>query len=359
MNGSESSSSLRDEGHSTEVFIGTSKNGHMVGGRSLSSSDTFNGRWQNCSNITLLGKRIVSSTDTRVRLGRRNDDNITSSSSTSSSTKLTDNHVHHSILDKGLVFSSFEENQTIISMGESPTFTAIRTPRPTLNGSVGVDNNFDLVTTSGFEERSHFEGVETVVLSERLSSSSNVDLHTSSKSVFTVVFGEGVRGILSRPRVNGETVFNNHGSIILGTTRGDLDVEMHVHLESSGGRTRGGHDPEDIAEFLVSRTEGTSSSDGGEMSRRKCKSTVENNTGNSLEFTGIKFLDRVSNQTLIVLGEKSELSGSRRDLSIRLITWVTTISSSTTSTFTTTVTTPLSLEESELHLLSRSTGGHS
>lgn len=244
-------------------------------------------------------------------------------------------------------------------MEKSPTSTVERTPRPALNGSVGVDNNFDLVTTSGFEERSHFEGVETVVLSERLSGSSNVELHTSSKSVFTVVFSEGVSNILSLPRVNWETVFNDHASIILLTTRGDLDVEMHVHLESSGGRTRGGHDPEDIAESLVSRTEGTSSSNGGEMSRRKLKSSVENDTGESLELAGIKFLDRVRNQTLIVLGEKSELGSSTGNLSISLITWVTGISSSTTRTFTTTVTTPLSLEESELHLLSRSTGGHS
>jgi hypothetical protein len=141
-----------------------------------------------------------------------------------------------------------------------------------------------------------------------LSSSSNVDLHTSSKSVFTVVFSEGVCDILGLPRVNGETVFNNHGRISLDTSRGDLDVEMHVHLESSGGRTRGGHDPEDIAEFLVSRTEGTSSSDGCEMSRRKLKSSVENDTDQSLELGGIKFLDRVRDQTLIVLGEKTKLN---------------------------------------------------
>lgn len=246
-------------------------------------------------------------------------------------------------------------------MEQSPTSTVIRTPRPALNaGSSRVDNNFDLVTTGGFEERSHFEGVETVVVSERLSSSSNVDLHTSSKSVFTVVFSEGVSDILSLPRVNGETVFNNHISISLDTTRGDLDVEMKVHLEGSWGRTRGGHDPEDIAEFLVSRTEGTSSSDGGVMSSRKCKSTVEDHTDKSLEVVGIKFNERMRNQTITVLGEKRELGiRSSSNLSISLITLFDTISFIGTSTFTTTVTTPLSLEESELHLLSRSTGGHS
>lgn len=325
-------------------------------------TSTTTGRWSSLisSRRTLFGKRVVSTTDTCVRLGRRNDNNITSSSSTSSSTKLTDNHVQHSILEKRLVFSSCEESQLIIIMSKSPTFTRIRTPRPALNtSSSGVENNVDLVTTSSLKERSHFEGVETVVISERLSSSSNVNLHTSSEGVFTVVFSEGIRNSNGRPRVSRETVFHNHLSISLDISRSDLDVEMHVHLESSGSRTRGGHDPEDIAEFLVSRTEGTSSSNGGEMGRRQCKSSVEYNFGSCLEFVISYTYGSVRNQVSTLLGKESEMSSGISNLLVRLITSSTNrTSSSTTGITTTTVTTPLSFEESELQLLSRSTGGH-
>jgi len=357
MNGVESSGSLRDEGHSTEILICTSKDGKEVSSTSLSVSDTTHRRRKH-SNLSLFGERIVSSTNTWVGLGRRNDNDITSSGSTLSGTEFTDDHVHLSILDKGLVLSSGEVRKLTSVVLVSPTFTAVRTPRPALNGSVGVDNSNDLISTSGFEERNHLEGIETVVLSERSLTSGDVELHTSSESLGTVVLGEGVRGILSRPRVNWETVLNDHLSISLDTSRGNLDVEMKVHLESSGGRSRSGHDPEDIAKFLVGRTERTSSSNGGEMGRRKGKSTVEDNLDERLEFVGVFGLKTVRKKVINVLSEKTELDSSRSNLSGSLITSFVTVSFSSTSTFSTAVTTPLFFEESELHLLSRRTGGH-
>jgi len=181
----------------------------------------------------------------------RNDHDITSSSSTSSDTNFTDNHVQSLILDeRSILWSvSFKHSSwdKVIDLGK--TSTIVRTPQPTFDSSSRVDNNFNFVSTSGFKEWSHSQDIETIVISEWNSSSSNVKLKTSSWSKGTII-GRNLTSSVWRPSILWETVRNKHLSISFGSTYSD--VEMEKSLDSSSSRSRSGHLPEDILEFLVS-----------------------------------------------------------------------------------------------------------
>jgi hypothetical protein len=133
-----------------------------------------------------------------------------------------------------------------MSSSKSPTSTVVGTPRPALNSSGGVDNNFDLVTTSSFEEWSHSQGEHTVVVSEWNSSGGDVKLHTDRECEGTIV-GRFL-GSIGGERVEWET----ERDLEVGISDGDLDgnVEMHEGLDGSCRGSGSTHSEEDIDEFL-------------------------------------------------------------------------------------------------------------
>jgi len=109
------------------------------------------------------------------------------------------------------------------------TFTVLRTPSPALDtSSIRVQDDLDLISTSGFEEWSKSWNEETEVISNWDSSSSNVDFH-STDSPDTVIIGFNGGFTINFVGVSWETVRNEHISIILGSF--NLSVKMQECLD--------------------------------------------------------------------------------------------------------------------------------
>jgi len=198
---------------------------------------------------------------------------ITSRGSTRSDTNFTDNHVHSSISNGieprylcELNWRSMVSTYKFRVVLNHQTFTVLRTPSPALDTSSSrVQDDLDLISTSGFEEWSKSWNEETEVISNWDSSRSNVEFH-STDSPDTVIIGSNGGLRISFVGVSWETVRNVHISISLGSF--NSSVKMQECLDWWVSRTRTSHFPKDIDKLLVGCTESTSSSNSCMSSSR-------------------------------------------------------------------------------------------
>jgi len=246
--------------HMTEVLISTSHDGEILGVR-VGSGSQFS--WVGGKTNSVQGKWVVDVGTVNLSLSGWDNNSITSSGSTGSSTDFTDDHVQLSVLDEGEVLVSEESDPSGV-VDSGPTITVVGTPRPALNGSSRRDKNLDLVTTGSFVEWNHSWHVETVVVSERHGSGGDVDLETSTESESTIV--SRLLGSSGRESVEWETVGDLHVGISDGVSSLDTNVEMTVHLDGGGAGSGSDDLEEDITEFLSRGSESTSASDSGEVS---------------------------------------------------------------------------------------------
>jgi hypothetical protein len=145
----------------------------------------------------------------------------------------------------------------------SETFTITSSPIEALDSSSGVDNNFDFISTSGFEEWDHSHEVETHIFSGWSLSGGDKELETSRESDRTIVTSRFTIFSFQLIGVHWETVGNLHVFISNGSL--DSNVEMEESLDSSWSSGTGGNLEEDITELLGRRSESTSTSDSGQM----------------------------------------------------------------------------------------------
>jgi hypothetical protein len=213
--------------------------------------------------------KILGSWSSVGLLGTWDKDGFTTSSG-GGSTNFTDEETHstpHVEVSIDVIARS-EDVERSIGVNLTVSRSSLRRVDPAFNtGSSTLNDNLNLVSTSGGPERSHSEGEDSDVLLSGGSSSSHMEFDTSVDSEGTIV-GTFV-GISSRDwdesreRITdgntGSTVSNDVGS-------GHLDVEMKESLDGwSAGSGRSDLE-EHIDELLVGRTDSTSTSEGSHVS---------------------------------------------------------------------------------------------